>query len=81
MMNITRTDFMNCVGYSADFDGRGLWIRLYYADGQIIDGIIPNSLLLDLSKSIRVIIKGDIKTIKTKRLARIEVVGVLKETS
>jgi hypothetical protein len=79
MLNVTRNEFRDCVGEVMSFKGKGLWIRLYYASGQVIDGVIPNSLLLDLTKSIKVIIKGDVKTVRIGRLARIEVMGVLKE--
>jgi hypothetical protein len=79
MLNVTRNEFRDCVGETTHFKGKGLWIRLYYSSGQVIDGIIPNSLLLDLTKRIKVIIKGDVKSIRIERLARIEVMGVLKE--
>ena len=81
-MNVSKMDYTYCTLDEETTDiekSKGLWIRLYYSSGDIVDGVIPNSLLLDLSHNIRVIIGGQVKTVKVKKLARIEVVGVLKK--
>ena len=61
------------------FTGKGLWIRLFCANGVIADAAIANSLLIDLSKDIKVNLKGGgVRTFKIQDLNRIEVIAVIE---
>lgn len=64
---------------SSIIKGKSLWIKLYCANGAIIEAVIPNSLLLDLSQDIKVELRrGGSRTFKVQDLSRVEVISIIE---